>query len=179
MLQGPSGPQTMFLLPTLTVCTPKAQWGVARPEVSLPVCTALYTVCNALARLLSLSGIEAPGGSQAGAVPPLCPGEEAESRGKWPIHGRAGAQPPPLLPVGALSSSPIPASLPLGAQSTAPNTRSTFPRFLSLLLLLGPITIFFVCTMRSLSLSFQSAFSSVGFDEPCGVRMVVPIWQMR
>lgn len=105
MLQGPSGPQTMFLLLALTVCTPEPSGVRPGPEVSLPVCTALYTVCtvlytvcNALARLLSLSGIEAPGGSQAGAVPPLCPGEEAESRGKWPIHGRAGAQPHPPSP---------------------------------------------------------------------------------
>ena len=48
----------------------------------------------------------------------------------------------------------------------------------SLTLLLGLITILFVCIMNSPSLSFRSAFSSFDFGERGGVGMIEPIWQM-
>lgn len=73
----------------------------------------------------------------------------------------------------------MPASLLLkGLRAGGLGTYSTFLLFLPLTLFLGLTTTFFICTMNSLSLSFQSAFSSIGFDELGRVGSPEPIWQM-
>ena len=60
------------------------------------------------------------------------------------------------------------------------NTYSTFfCLFFPQTLFLGLITTLFICTMISLNLYFQSAVSSVDFDELGEVGMIVPIRQME
>lgn len=73
----------------------------------------------------------------------------------------------------------MPASLFLkGLKAGGLGTYSTFLPFLPLTLLLGLTTTSFICTMNSLSQSFQSACSSISFDELGGVERTEPIWQM-
>ena len=120
------------------------------------MCALHFTVCKALPHPLShQSHIEALGGKQAGTVLPLCTGEETESQGK--VTGSWQSQEPaphfPAPPVGAAVHLLL----------------FSFLLFLPLTPLLGLITTFFICIMNSLSLYFQSAFSSIGFDELGGV----------
>lgn len=132
-----------------------------------------YTVSLTEATLRPLEG------ARQGLCSPLVQVRKQSPRSKGPVRGRARTQPPaPLLPAGAA----LPArSLLLflkGLKAGGLGTYSTFLLFLPLTLLLGLTTTLFICTMNSLNLSFQSPFSSIGFDELGGVGWTEPIWQM-
>lgn len=79
MLKGPSGPPTVFWLPTRTVSTPQSPAGL-----QLGCMRALhFTVCKALPYPFSHKSLmEALGRSQGGIAFPLCTGEETESQGE-------------------------------------------------------------------------------------------------
>lgn len=67
---------------------------------------------------------------------------------------------------------------PQGVQGKSPEDYTVFCLCFPQTLLLCLITTVFICTMISLNLYFQSAFSSVDFDELGEVGMIVPTGQM-
>lgn len=118
-----------------------------------------YTISLTEATLRPLEG------ARQGLCSPLVQVRKLSPRGKGPVRGRARTQPHPLLPCWCCSSCPMPASLFLkGLKARGLGIYSTFLLFLLLTLHLHN------------EFTFQSVFSSIGFDELGGMGRTEPPW---